>query len=119
MRPIEGWRIKELADCLHQLALGLRDIQEPEWAQVFSHYEADCRRFLAPVHSRSAEPREMKMFLANIRSCLSDSPSLKDILLQAELSREETEILGLLAISKDALLEILSELELQSIEFVH
>ncbi len=40
MSHIELWKIKELADALEQFASGLKAIQEPEWAQVFSHYEA-------------------------------------------------------------------------------
>jgi len=119
MNQIEFWKIKELADALEQFAGGLKAIQEPEWAQVFSHYEAECRRFLSPDRASPTGGREIKVLLANVRSCFTGSATLKDVVMRAELSRGKAEISRDLVRAKEYLLDLLGELELQTVEFVH
>jgi len=119
MSHIEPWKIKDLADALEQFAGGLQAVQEPEWAQVFSHYEAECRRFLSPARASPTGRREMKVLLANVRSCFAGSATLKDVVMRAELSRDNVEISRDLVQAKEYLLDLLGELELQTVEFVH
>jgi hypothetical protein len=119
MSHIELWKIKELADALEQFASGLKAIQEPEWAQVFSHYEGECRRFLSPDRATPSGGREIKVLLANIRTCFTGSATLKDAVMRAELSRGKVEMSRDLVRAKEYLLDLLGELELQTVEFVH
>ncbi len=61
----------------------------------------------------------MKILLANVRSCFTGSATLKDVVMRAELSKGEVEISLHLVRAKDFLLELLGEMELQTVEFVH
>jgi hypothetical protein len=119
MSHIEPWKIKELADALEQFAGGLKAFQEPEWAQVFSHYEAECRRFLSADRASPTGKREMKVLVANVRSCFTGSATLKDVVMRAELSGDKMEISRDLVRAKEYLLDLLGELERQTVEFVH
>lgn len=119
MRQIERWKIKEFADSLGQFAIGLKAVQEPEWAQVFTHFEAECRKFLSSDRTDPTEARDMKMLLRNVRSCFTGSATLKEILRRSELSKDSVDISEGLILAKEHLFEILEELELQAVEFVH
>jgi hypothetical protein len=119
MSHIEPWKIKEFADALERFAGGLKAFQEPEWAQVFSHYEAECRRFLSADRASLTGRREIKVLLANVRSCFTGSTTLKDVVMRAGLSKGKVEISRNLVLAKEYLLDLLGELERQTVEFVH
>ncbi len=116
MAGIEIWRLRELATSLHDYAGRLQEFDEPEWARVFFHFEAECRAIVP--HSPNGRI-QLRTLLANIRTCFSDSASLRDLSLRAGLMGENREVLHELMSAQTDLLKLLEELDRATVEIIH
>jgi hypothetical protein len=116
MTRIETWKVGEFASALHRFAEGLQELDEPEWARVFFHFDAECRKIIP--HSPS-ERIQLKTLLANIHSCFSDSGSLKDVTVRAGLLSGNREASQELIAARADLIKLLEELNRSTIEFIH
>jgi hypothetical protein len=116
MTGIEIWKVGEFAAALHRFAGGLQEFDEPEWARVFFHFETECRtiRFHSP-----SERTQLRTLLANIRSCFSDSGSLRDVTVRAGLLDGNREVSRELISAQTDLMRLLEELDRSTVKFIH
>jgi len=116
MQKIEKWRIQELAIVLNDLAELLKQGNNAEWANAFSHFYYESQKILL---KKEFNLEELKKLLQNIGNCFIGVSSFRNLSL-SEAGQGENEILNKeFSQVRSRLLVILAQMENQSVEYVN
>jgi hypothetical protein len=116
MQKIEKWRIQELAIVLNQLTELLRNGNQGEWANVFTHYYFECQKILL---KQEFNLEEMKKLLQNIGNCFVGVSSFRNLTLRNKDRIRDDHLNREFGRVRSRLLVILAQMENQSIEYVN
>ena len=113
MQRIEKWRVEELALVISELSDLLRQGDDCEWANVFSHYHQESQKI---VSSKEFNIDYLQKLVTNVMNCFSGSSSLNSLVLWHENSEERTRLNQELFQTRARLLKILKDMEDLAVE---
>lgn len=113
MQRIEKWRVEELALVISELSDLLREGDDYEWANVFSHYHQESQKI---VSSKEFNIDYLHKLVTNVMNCFSGSSSLNSLVLWHENSEERTRLNQKLFQTRARLLKILKDMEDRAVE---
>lgn len=116
MQKIEKWRVEELVLVLSELADLLRMKNQPEWANVFAHYQFEASRLLI---KNPFDLPEIKNLLKNIRYCFSSIDTSHSSPFSSENQRTERSSQAELLTLRNRLIRIIDEMESRIREYIH
>lgn len=116
MQKIEKWRVEELSLLLDHLAALLRTGKNPEWANVFSHFDKETRLILS-AEVFDAEP--IKRLVRNIKNCLGASSTFATLVLEDEEPLIKNALNSEFAQTRARLWNALQDMEKKMVEFVN
>lgn len=115
-QKIEKWRIKELALVLNELAELLKTGNNPEWANVFYHFQQEAEIIYSKPHF---DMDLTKKLVRNIKNCFSGFSSFKNNIPSMDSSGKGIKIIKDFCLSKNRLVEILDAIDSLSEEQIH
>lgn len=116
MQKIEKWRIQELAIVLNDLAELLKQGNNTEWANVFSHFCYETQKIASKKEFRI---EELKNLLLNIGNCFIGISSFRNISLGEDLPQKSDSLNREFGQLRSRLLVILAQMENQSVDYVN
>ncbi len=78
MQKVEKWRILELSQILGRIALLLREGENAEWANVFSHFNQEAQNVAS---EKKFDLSVLKRLTQNIINCFDGTSSLSNLVL--------------------------------------
>jgi hypothetical protein len=78
MQKVEKWRILELSQVLGRLSLLLREGDNAEWANVFSHFNEEAQNLAS---HETFDLSVLKRLTQNIINCFDGTSSLSNLVL--------------------------------------
>jgi hypothetical protein len=116
MQKIEKWRIQELAIVLNDLAELLKQGNNAEWANVFTHFYYESQKILL---KQEFHLEELKKLLQNIGNCFIGNSSFRNLSLGQDRPNESNILNKEFSQARSRLLVILAQMENQSVEYVN
>ena len=112
MQNFEKWRIQELMLVLQRLSQTLKRGNNPEWANVFAHYQGIFMK-------GHFDLREIKKLVRNIYNCFIEGKSFTNLVFQLENQEEAESLNNDLYEYRVRLYQILNEMEERMTEYIH
>lgn len=78
---MEKWRVEEISLLLDVLAALLRTGKNPEWANVFSHFDKEAQLIIS-AEAFDVEP--LKRLIRNIKNCFAAGSTFAALVLDAD-----------------------------------
>ena len=116
MQKIEKWRIQELAMVLNDLAELLKQGNNGEWANVFTHFYYESQK---QVLKKEFHLEELKKLLQNIGNCFIGISSFRNLSLGENRPGEIETLNKEFNHVRSRLLVILAQMENQSVEYIN
>lgn len=116
MAQIEKWRIEELALLLDLLAALLRMGKNPEWANVFSHFDEETRQLMSPS---VFDIPPFQRLVRNIAACFGAGGTFATLVLEDEEPLIKNALNLEFAQARARLWDALQEMEKKLVEFVN
>ena len=116
MQKIEKWRVEELALVLNELADLLMKGENPEWANVFSHFHLESKKIIT---KQKFNLDSLKNLVKNTKNCFYGGSSFINIELHHDDLEKRKRINQDLRLTRARLLKILSDIEKRVIETVN
>jgi len=116
MQKIEKWRIQELAIVLNDLAELLKQGNNAEWANVFTHFYYESQKILL---KKEFQLEELKKLLQNIGNCFIGISSFRNLSLGQNLPGEGEILNKEFSQVRSRLLVVLAQMENQSVDYIN
>lgn len=116
MQKIEKWRIQELAHILNDLAEILKQGNNAEWANVFTHFYYESQKIL---YCKEFRLEELKKLLQNIGNCFIGISSFRNLSLGQDLPAESEILNKEFNKIRSRLLVVLAQMENQAVEYIN
>lgn len=116
MQKIETWRIKELSLVLQQMTELLRQGNNREWANVFSHFRTESQNI---VTKKEFDANQIERLTRNIKNCFHNTSTLRNLVLSRESSLPDLDINQEFLQTKAHLLKILDDMKERMVEHIH
>jgi hypothetical protein len=116
MQKIETWRIKELSLVLQQMTELLKQGNNREWANVFSHFRIESQNI---VDKKEFDAAQLERLVRNIKNCFHNTSTLRNLELSKEGSLPDLNINQELLQTKAYLLKILDDMKERMVEHIH
>jgi hypothetical protein len=116
MPKIEKWRVEELSLLLDFLAALLRQGKNPEWANVFSHFDQEARLIISAEMIATAP---VKRLVRDIKNCYGAGCTFAGLVLESEESRTKKALNLEFGRARARLWGALLEIEKRMVEFVN
>jgi len=114
MQKIETWRIKELSLVLQQMTELLKQGNNREWANVFSHFRTESQNI---VDKKEFDADQLERLVRNIKNCFHNTSTLRNLVLSKKSSLQDINQEFLQA--KAHLLKILDDMKDRMVEHMH
>lgn len=116
MQKIETWRVKELSLVLLQMTDLLRQGNNREWANVFSHFLTESQNILA---EKEFDADQLERLIRNIKNCFHNTSTLRNLMLSRDSSLSDSDINREFLQTKAHLLKILDDMKERMVEHIH
>lgn len=116
VQKIEKWRIKELAQVLSEISDMLRNGDNAEWANVFSHFQNESMNIISKMEF---DLDALQKLITNIKNCFLGTHAFKNLALWHDNSERRIKLNQSLAFIRARLLEILEDMESRLSEYIH
>jgi len=116
MQKIEKWRVEELALLFDLLAALLRAGKNPEWANVFSHFDEEAKLILS---AGAFDAGPVKMLVRNIKNCFGADSNFVTLVLEDEEPLIKNALNLDFVQARARLWNALQEMEKRMVEFVN
>lgn len=113
---MEKWRVEEISLLLDVLAALLRTGKNPEWANVFSHFDKEAHLIIS-AEAFDAEP--IKRLIRNIKNCFAAGSTFATLVLDDENLMAKNTLNLEFAQARARLWNALLEMEKRMVEFVN
>lgn len=115
MQKIEKWRVQELAIVLDHITELLKIGNCREWANVIEHYHKEAQKILS---KKEFDIDAIKKLVQNIRHCYKETSFSKNLELWHIKENKNIDLNQEFCQARARLLHIVSEIEMQTVEFI-